>query len=214
MWEVQLQASWRDFGLYAESLPGHHSPLRAHSHWTAWTAGRRSSWSRADSGGGSGLLCVHSLHLSATYLQRDSQKSAGVWSHVFPCTSLSLYISLPTSPVVYPCCCSLFAKVVSLGSSPPEPPRNSSTCTRPKLPIPCQTHVQKYNETNIMDPIIAAQIWTGGSYLHRVHKYEGICYLSGGDNAPSWKRPDSECREELLQCAESTSPLQRRVCRC
>ena len=143
VWEVQLQASWTDFGVCAVSLPGHHSPLRAHSHWTGWTAGRRSSWSHVGSGGGSGLLCVHSLHPSATYLQRDSQKSAGMWSHIFPCTSLSLYISLPTRPVVYPCCCSLFAKVVSLGGSPPEPPRNSSTCTRPKLPIPCQTHVYK-----------------------------------------------------------------------
>lgn len=44
--------------------------------------------------------------------------------------------SSPTRPVLYPCCCSLLAKVVSLGGSPPEAPRKRSTCTRPVLPIP------------------------------------------------------------------------------
>lgn len=53
----------------------------------------------------------------------------------------SHYVISPTRPVVYPCCCSLVAKVVSLAGSPPEPPRKSSTCTRPTLPIPDQdTH--------------------------------------------------------------------------
>ena len=51
----------------------------------------------------------------------------------------------PTRPVVYPCCCSLLAKVVSVGGSPPEPPRNSSTWTRPVLTIPMSHKIKQAN---------------------------------------------------------------------
>lgn len=57
-------------GVFSAGLPGCRCPPQAHSHWTGWRGGRRSSWSRAGLGGGSGPLCAHSSPPDATYLQR------------------------------------------------------------------------------------------------------------------------------------------------
>lgn len=78
--------------------------------------------------------------------------------------AIAHYVISPTRPVVYPWCCSLLAKVVSLGASPPEPPRNSSTWTRPVLTIPSQqmhtwTKIKKVNQIWNMEFVQVATCW-------------------------------------------------------
>lgn len=112
----------------------------------------------------------------------------------------SHYVISPTRPVVYPCRCSLFAKVVSLAGSPPEPLRKSSTCTRPTLPIPDQ---DTHGRTKWMSKHESGDVW----HVHRC-KHASIhtgwtsfgvsvtwayCITPRHESRPAWSAERSSC---------------------
>lgn len=108
--------------------------------------------------------------------------------------------------MVYPCCCSLLAKVFSLAGRPPEPPRKSSTCTRPMLPIPTQqTHECKSKMNNQMWIILCL---TQTSLCKLDHQDDPIrtgwissrvsvtwseCITACHESSPAWSAERSSC---------------------